>query len=174
MMKNMLWMAVAGVLFLSGCNTNDEMECPQPISGPLSATEQTVSGNWVLTALEGSFAIDLTDDDTDNASTNLLGQLSDCRQIARYEFNADREMNYIIADEVEEVCEEELVFSGTWKSDGEVMTVVVGCATARFAIVEEEGVKTISYNTYEQVFNFQGETIPMQVFYTYTFIPDAE
>lgn len=167
-MKHMLWMAVAGVLLFSGCTPDNEFECPEPYTGALTADEEKYAGIWQLTALKGDFAVDLTDDETDNASTDYFSQLNECAQQARYVFADDRKMGYYASNFVEEVCEEELYFSGTWKATEGVVNVVAGCATANFNLKLDEGASSFSYTTYEQVTNFQGDGIPTQVTYTFT------
>lgn len=168
MMKHMLWMAVAGVLLISGCTPDNEFECPQPYTGALTADEEKYAGNWELTALEGGLAVDLTDDDLDNASTDLFSQLDECTRTARYVFAADRKMSYIGSKIVEDACEEEIYFSGSWKATNGIVNVIAGCATADFTMELDEEAGSFSYTTYEQVANFNGETVATQVTYTFT------
>lgn len=165
-------MALAGVLFLAGCTPEDEFECPAAYTGALSADEELLVGNWKLSGLEGSLAIDLTDDDTDNALTDLYSQIDACMRGARYVLSADRELGYFGSRMQEDVCEEELLFGGSWRVEGNILSIISGCTVGGFELdLDEEGT-SFSYTVYEQVMNFKGDVVPMQVTYTYSTITD--
>lgn len=161
-------MALAGVLLLAGCTPNDDFECPAAYTGALSADEEVLVGDWKLSGLEGSIAIDLTDDEMDNATTDLYGQISECIREARYVFSENRELAYFGSREVEDVCEEELLFGGTWRLEGNIVSIVSGCTVGGFELDLDEEAGSFSYTVYEQVVNFKGDVVAMQVTYTYT------
>ena len=168
MKTNALWL-VAVLLLFTGCSSDSEISCPEPFTGPLETWEVPLEGRWELTALEGSVEADLTDDDTDNPSTDLFAQVGECERQVSYVFDANRIMAYAVGVQTaEDFCEEQTLLQGSWSYKDNRATVVTGCSEFYLDIdLNEDGSSfTITYS--ENVRNYQGETIPMEVTMTLT------
>ncbi|THD69235.1 DUF5004 domain-containing protein [Robertkochia marina] len=168
MTKPMMWLVCAFFL-LTGCTTDEEMPCPQPFSGSLTEDEATLAGTWELTALTASEEIDLTDDNVDNPSTDLLSQLDACSQVAIYQFGTDRNIKYSGGLLNGETCQEQVLLEGTWALSGSSIGVVTGCRALYFPPVEfaEEGV-SFSFTEARTVFDALGQGVQLEITETYT------
>ena len=67
-------------LFIACNSTDDGIECPEDHTGALAEAEEKLPGDWVLTAMTADQEIDLTDDETDNPSTDLFTQYEACQK----------------------------------------------------------------------------------------------
>ncbi|XCF05230.1 DUF5004 domain-containing protein [Tamlana crocina] len=157
----------AGVLFVSCDNSSDDIQCPEAISGELSATETTFTGTWTLQSIVAEDEIDLTDDDTDNPSTDIYGQFTDCEKDLVYEFGNDRSYTYSLG-KTATGCNNENEVSGTWElSETGTLRFVGNCTSQALAIdVNDENTAF----TFEGTYNFtdvNGTTISTKTSFTY-------
>lgn len=168
MTKPMMWLVCALFIF-TGCTTDEEMPCPQPFTGPLTEDETVLVGTWELTALTASEEIDLTDDDVDNASTDLLSQLDACNQLSKYEFGGDRNLQYSGGLLTGETCQEQVLLEGSWAFSGSSIGVVTGCRAFYFPPIEfvEEGV-SFSFTEARTVFDALGQGVRLEITETYS------
>lgn len=116
-------------LLIVSCNTSDDdIQCEEDITGVLSLKETEFVGEWELIAIESFDAVDLTDDDVDNPSTDIFSQYSECERNQIYEFKNDRaftlKQGYTLPD-----CNNSSSFKGTWElTDGNTLITVAYCS----------------------------------------------
>ncbi|QLE00996.1 DUF5004 domain-containing protein [Galbibacter sp. BG1] len=125
-----LFVALSG-LFI-GCNDDDGASCAQDYTGALSEQEASFAGTWTLTGIESSEAIDLTDDDVDNPSTDIFAQEDSCLTDIVYEYNTDRTFTYDQGKNTAD-CNRSEQFTGTWKLGGNTLGLITNC----FESIEE-------------------------------------
>src|SRR5690606_19051372 len=98
-------------------------KCPDPLIGELTAIETEFSGSWKYIGMEAEEAIDITDDNTDNPSTNLFAQLKDCDRDMVYNFMTNRnyeiKQGYVAAN-----CNNKQTLTGTWSLTATDLTIV--------------------------------------------------
>ena len=167
MMKPTLWLLAFTLLF-AGCTPDNDVPCAEPFTGSLAEEEIPLSGTWELTALEGSTAIDLTDDDIDNASTDLYAQIDECVVNVKYILNDSRVINYVASEVVEDFCEERVLLDGTWKYELNTISVVSGCAQYYLPIALSEDKTSFTLTLNRRLVNYLGEQIDMEVIETFT------
>lgn len=167
-MKPMMWLVCALFVF-TGCTTDDEMPCPRPFTGPLTQDETALAGTWKLTALTASEEIDITDDNVDNPSTDLLSQLDSCSRLATYEFGADRNMQYTGGLLNGDTCREQVLLEGSWALSGNSIGVIAECRALYFPPIEfaNEGV-SFSFTEARTVFDALGQGVLLEITETYT------
>lgn len=129
---------VMGALFVVSCDTDDTIKCTDPLTGEMSAEETEFTGIWKVVAMEANDALDITDDDISNPSTDVFAQFSDCERDLVYEFNGDRnyaqEQGYNAA-----LCKNKDAIAGTWsltKSglNEDVLNFVANCNSLELKI----------------------------------------
>ncbi len=157
----------AGVLFVSCDNSSDDIQCPEAITGELTETETTFTGTWALQSIVTEDEIDLTDDDTDNPSTDIYGQFTDCENDLAYEFGSDRSYTYSLGKTVTD-CDNENQMSGTWQlNENNNLVLVANCSRQIIDIdINEE---TTAF-TFEGTYTFtdaNGATISSKTTFTY-------
>ena len=155
----------------SGCEKNSGMPCREDFSGPLRAEEEVFASVWHLSALEGSIAIDLTKDQTDNPDSDLFMQLDDCLRKAHYIFTSDRAATYHASNQEGGSCQEKLLFDGTWKFEGGILSLSAGCFNMDTGVEFGPGNQSFSFSVDEEVRNYRDQPVLMNV--TYTFTRDA-
>ncbi|MCM5662466.1 DUF5004 domain-containing protein [Galbibacter mesophilus] len=165
-----LMVAFAG-LFVS-CNDDDSDSCAVDYTGELSQPEMQFVGTWSLTAIQSSEPVDLTDDDTENPSTDIFAQNTPCRNDVVYEFNEDRTFTYMEGLN-EEDCNEENI-NGTWMLGGNTLGLVTGC----FEVIEELAFNAsrTSYSVSSEVniVDVNGQSQAVELTFTYTQGPNME
>ncbi len=114
------------VLLTVGCNNDDSSNCIEDITGELSSEETSFSHTWVLTEIVSEKEMDLTDDNEDNPSTDLYNQYTACERDASYEFKNDRKYAFK-QGQVSSDCKNKQTSVGTWKLDGNTLTLVGFC-----------------------------------------------
>ncbi|MBA6151658.1 DUF5004 domain-containing protein [Gelidibacter maritimus] len=157
---------VIGALSIFSCNSDDGIKCPEPLTGELSATETAFTGTWNLVAMESDVALDLTNDDEDNPSTDLFNQYSDCDRDLEYHFMADRTLVYrqgYLADE----CNNKLTFDGTWSLSGNNLTLVANCASQQISIETNAEEDQYSYDVILQFRDVNGAQKTAEVTFTF-------
>lgn len=157
----------AGILFVSCDNGSDDIQCPEAITGELSTTETAFTGTWTLQSIVTEDEIDLTDDDTDNPSTDIYSQLTDCENDLTYEFSSDRSYTYSLGKTATD-CSNENEVSGTWElSETEILRFVGNCTSQTLAIdVNDEN----TVFTFEGTYNFTDinqNTVSSKTTFTY-------
>jgi len=124
---------IMNVLFV-GCSLGDESNCPNDLTGALSAIESDFAGTWALTGMVAEDEVDITDDDVDNPSTEIYSQLPGCQQDVVYNFNSDRSFIIEQAYNVPN-CPNKATVEGTWSLSGNQLNLVAQCQTQVYAIV---------------------------------------
>lgn len=139
-----------GILAVS-CDDNNEYKCPEAFTGALTETETNFSGLWVLKSIVAEDAIDLTEDDIDNPSTDIFNQFTECQRDAAYDFNSDRSYSFL-SGTIASNCSNEQTISGTWElNPSSVLTLVSNCAKQSTIIEVNE---TNTEFTIETTYNF--------------------
>ncbi|WP_163518381.1 DUF5004 domain-containing protein [Gelidibacter japonicus] len=166
-----LFLVVALSIF--SCNTDDDIKCPEPLTGELSEAETGFSGSWKLVAMEADEAIDLTDDNADNASTDLFAQYKACDRDLVYNFMNDRSLvyrqGYLAAD-----CANKLTFSGTWNLIGNDLTIVANCASQRITIETNAEEDQYSYDVTLEFRDVNGSVKSSKVKFTFEKMVDEQ
>lgn len=103
---------VMGLVF-SGCSDDDD-NCIEDYTGTLTASETLLVGVWNLSGITSSKAVDLTDDDVVNASTDIYAQYTECQKDAAYTFVEDRDYKFTQGTTAAN-CENKVMTSGTWQ-----------------------------------------------------------
>ena len=143
---------VMAVLFMVSCNTDNDMECPETIKGPLNDVETEFLGSWRFIAMEAEDPVDVTDDDIDNASKDIYAQYTDCERDWIYEFKNDRDYTYKLGYSLED-CKSRYDLVGTWSLSTEnSLTFIDNCASETVQIKKSETDNTFSY---ESLMNFK-------------------
>ena len=135
------------ILFVSCDNNNDDIKCPDAITGELTETETSFSGTWILKSVVTEDEIDLTDDDTDNPSTNIYAQFSECERDIVYNFDTTRNYSLKIGKTADN-CDTKQEQTGTWQlSSNNNLIFVSNCSQQIIAI---------NFNDENTQFSFEG------------------
>src|SRR5690606_5529833 len=113
-------------LILTSCNSDDDNNCLPDYTGELLEAEEKLVGTWTLTGIEAEDEIDLTDDDTENPSTNLFAQVSDCEKDLIYTFDDARVMKFMVGTTATD-CDNETESTSSWKLTGNRLYFVNTC-----------------------------------------------
>lgn len=155
-------------LLVVGCSTsNDTQNCIDALTGDLTFSESSLVGNWALTAMVSEEAIDLTSDGTDNPSTDIFEQFSECDRDVVYSFQNDRKFAFRLGYS-STLCDNKESVDGTWKFDQNQLTLVIGCATQTIIIALNS---TFTSFNIEGTYSFQdvnGLNVTTKVTSTYT------
>lgn len=167
-------LVLAGALFFVGCNNDDGIKCPEPLTGELSPAETDFSGTWVFTAMEAEDAIDITDDNTDNPSTDIFAQQSECETDLVYNFSSDR--NYSLKQGyTAEDCNNKQTLSGTWSLSSEnVLTFIANCSLQTTNITPSETGDSFSFVSTVTFNEASGAVKSTKVTFTYTKVIEDE
>ena len=169
MIKPVSWLiAIIFLLFITGCNRDDGPGCPEDYSGPLTTEERDLAAVWRLFAMEGSVAVDLTDDQVNNPDTDLFSQLDDCSVLASYNFSEDRKATYNASEPNDGECVEKLLFDGTWKFESGMLYLAAGCFYMEVPAKFDTSGSYFSFTVEEEVRNYRDQLVMIEV--TYTFI----
>lgn len=160
------WLGV--VMFgLVGCNSDNEVECPEDYTGALAATEEKMVGEWLLTAIVSEEEIDLTDDSEENPSTDIYAQYSDCQRDGAYTFSSNR--GYTFEQGLRASgCERQVDLAGTWQLASNTISLVGSCNIQNLAIEFNEDSSAFNFSEVFNVTNVQGATVQTEVTFTYT------
>lgn len=167
--SNVIFMSLIMVmgLFMVSCDNDDDIKCPDALTGALAANETAFSGSWVFSAMVAEEAIDVTDDNTANPSTDIFNQYEPCTRDLSYDFKNNRDyalkLGGIVAD-----CNKETI-TGTWSlSPINNLTFVSGCSSQAIQITLNEDGTQFSYKLNANLKNINGEFKVTPVTYTYT------
>ncbi|MDF0717902.1 DUF5004 domain-containing protein [Muricauda sp. 334s03] len=152
------------------CNSDDSIECPQDFTGALSAAEEQLVGEWVLSSIVATEEVDLTDDDVDNPSTDLFGQYSDCQRDAMYIFGENRSYTYEQGQNAED-CDYQVETSGTWELVSQNLRLTASCSIQSTALVFNDDSTEFSFSQSYNVTDVNGNTFRSNVDFTYSLIP---
>ncbi len=120
-------------MVLSGCSDDNDDNCAPDYTGPLTDSESLLVGQWSLSAINSDKALDLTDDEVENPSTDIYAQYTDCQKDARYDFAEDRNYNFA-QGAVETNCDNKLITNGTWQYDNSQINFVNSCVILNLPI----------------------------------------
>ncbi|RIA09698.1 uncharacterized protein DUF5004 [Flavobacteriaceae bacterium MAR_2010_72] len=153
-------------LLLSSCDIGDDVQCPSPFTGALSASETDLVGEWVLSAMVAEDAVDLTNDQVNNPSTDIYAQYSACQRDLVYTFNTDRK--YKVEQGLAATnCQNKQVLEGTWRLSNDNLNLVTGCATQSTEIEFGENETSFSQEATVRFTNVNGFTVSTVVVFTY-------
>ena len=159
--------AIVSVLFIS-CNSNDDTHCEPDFTGSLSQTEQVLVGKWVLTAIVSDKEVDITEDDTDNPSTNLYSQSTDCEKDIFYTFNENRIMKFVIGSTAEN-CSNKNETSSSWEFKNGTLSFVQSCLIFESKIgLATDNLSFSSENSNVTIKDVDNNVISAKLTYTYT------
>lgn len=170
-MKSLL---VMGALFMVSCNNDDGFTCPEPLVGELNATETEFSGTWEFVAMVADDAIDLTNDNTDNPSTDIFAQQKACDRDLVYDFMDNRDYSLkqgYVADD----CNNKQSLTGTWSLTAEkTLSFVANCSSQTTQIVINDTGDTFSFVTTLNFQDVNGAVKTSKVTYSYKKILEDE
>ena len=162
----LIGVCLLGVLFLN-CNTDNEPNCIADFTGTLTATETVLEGTWALTAIESSVAIDLTDDQEDNAIKDIYSQSTDCQNDAVYSFLSSRSFSlkqgYIAED-----CAQKSSVTGSWQLSGDLLSLVSSCTVFNVEIEVNEDETAFTVSNVVNLRDIDNKIVETNVTYTYT------
>lgn len=157
---------VIGALSIFSCDTDDGIKCPDPLIGELSAIETEFSGSWIYVAMDADEEIDITDDNTNNPSTDLFAQLDDCERDMVYNFMSNRNYEFkqgYLADD----CNNPQTLVGTWSLIGSELTIVGSCSSQRIPIETNDEGTQFSYDTLLSIRDVNGLEKRLNITFTY-------
>lgn len=160
-------------LLAFSCNNDDDIICPDPLTGELSATESDFTGTWAFTAMVAEDAIDITNDDTENPSKDIFKQFTECQRDLVYNFKNDRAYSYKQGS-VAEDCQNKEGMEGTWSLNDKMLTFVAGCSSQRLNIDVNEAGDEFTYNSTLQFQEANGATKVTKVTFTYSKVTDDD
>lgn len=155
-------------LFMVSCNDDDGISCPEPLVGELNATEIEFSGTWVLSAMVSEEAIDLTNDEENNPSTDIFAQYPVCDRDLVYDFADDRK--YVLNQGFNaEDCTNKQSVAGTWAlTANNALTIESNCSLQTTQITPNETNDAFSFVS-TMIFNdASGLTKSTKVTFTYS------
>ncbi|MGM5471341.1 DUF5004 domain-containing protein [Flavobacteriaceae bacterium LMO-SS05] len=133
-MKNVHVLLGMLMLLLSSCDLGDNVKCPDALTGGLSEVESDFVGVWDLIDMVAEDAVDLTDDNVDNPSTNIYQQFSECKRDLVYDFKSTRaftvQQGYAATN-----CSNKQIVEGTWKLETGKLSLVSLCTLQSREIV---------------------------------------
>lgn len=166
-------LVVMVALVTFSCSNDDDIQCPEALTGELTATETEFAGTWELTAMLAEDAIDITNDETENPSKDVFAQFTECQRDLVYDFKTDRAYSYKQGS-VAEDCQNEQSINGSWSLNDELLTFVASCTTQRVNIdLNKEG----DAFTFDSVLSFnvaEGGVKTTKVTFTYERVTDGE
>jgi len=154
-------------LFIACNSTDDGIECPEDHTGALAEAEEKLPGDWVLTAMTADQEIDLTDDETDNPSTDLFTQYEACQKDAYYSFGSNRTYVYRQGNRATD-CENKVALGGTWQLTGDVLSLVGSCNVSNIPLTFKEDATAFTFTNAFSIADAQGKNIQTNVTFTYT------
>ncbi len=155
---------------LLSCTSDDGIECAEDFTGDLSANEQTLVGEWVLSGIVAAKELDLTDDNTDNPSTDLFAQYAECKKDASYTFKEDRSYAYELGKYVED-CEYAVASTGTWELASQNLSLVSSCNLQTTTLEFNEDSSQFTFSEIYSVTEVTGTVVQTRIDFTYSLIP---
>ncbi|WP_067029060.1 DUF5004 domain-containing protein [Allomuricauda sp. CP2A] len=171
-MKRVIF-SIVGLFVMSGlvlsCSSDDGADCPEDFSGALEANEEKLVGQWQLTAILADEAVDITDDDTENPSTNLFAQYNECQKDGVYTFNADR--SYIFEQGQNGTnCQNKGTFEGTWQLSSNILGLIFSCNTQNLVVTFNGSDTAFSFSDDFNITDVSGNTIEANITFTYSLV----
>lgn len=157
--------------FMISCSTDDNSsDCPEDFTGALEANEQKMVGEWVLTAIFADEAVDITDDDQDNPSTDLFAQYGECQKDGVYTFNANRA--YTFEQGLNGTnCQNSGTFDGTWQLSSNTLSFVDACIQQNLALTFNGSDTAFSFSDDFNITDIGGNTTQVNITFTYSLTP---
>lgn len=167
-------LVVAGALFLTSCNTDDSINCPEPLTGELTAKEIGFAGSWEFAAMVAEEAVDITNDDTSNPSKDIYAQYSACERDLVYDFMDNR--NYTLKQGfMAPDCDNKQTLAGTWALDANnILTFVAACASQTIQLEMNEAGDAFTYVSNLNFRDASGAVKSTKVTFTYDKIVEDE
>lgn len=158
-------------LMTSSCISDDTISCTPNYTGILDQTESLLVGTWVMTAATAQDEVDITDDDTDNPSTDLFSQFPECERSLSYSFTENRGFTLVKGSDALD-CEGGYTVEGSWKYSGTVLEVVTNCVRGGMDITLTEENSSFVNQEIQQVVTANGLIVQTLVTYTFTRLGD--
>jgi len=157
---------VCSLLFVS-CDDDNDIQCPEALTGELTGTEVDFIGQWTLTSIVSEDEVDFTDDDIDNPSTDLFAQYSDCEKDIEYNFSDNRDYT-LLAGMTAADCTNTQEIEGTWALNGDTELVIVNTCSSQVTQIEiNDDVTAFSIEGNFQYADVNGNTISTTTTFTY-------
>ena len=163
---NAISLMCIGVTLLS-CSSDDGPECAEDFTGELTANEEKLVGEWVLSDIVAAKELDLTDDDTDNASKNLFEQYEECARDAAYTFESDRTFTYEIGKNAED-CDNPVTSTGTWELISQNLSLAASCTVQATTLEFNEDSSAFTFSEIYNVTEVTGTVVQTRIDFTYT------
>ncbi|MBU2952041.1 DUF5004 domain-containing protein [Tamlana agarivorans] len=165
--KSILALTFLSALIVSCSDDTSESLCMDPLVGALTDHETEFSGTWILKSVVADEAIDLTDDDTDNPSTDIYAQYDACSQDASYTFSSDRGYTFEQGNQAGD-CENQQEGDGTWKlEENNILTFVSNCFSANTALELNEDISEFSIEGPAVFQDVDGNNVKVIIITTY-------
>ncbi|MFD2098998.1 DUF5004 domain-containing protein [Flagellimonas iocasae] len=164
-----------GALFMIGglvvsCSPDDGSSCPEDYTGALQATEEKLVGEWVLSGIMADEAVDITDDDQDNPSTDLFVQYDECQKEAAYTFDEDRSYTYQQGINGTD-CPNRASISGSWQFSSSTLSIIFSCDIQNLVITLNGSDTAFSFSNNFNVTDIDGNVVNTDITFTYSLVP---
>ncbi len=157
--------------FIVSCSTDDgSSSCPEDFTGALGANEEKLVGEWVLSAIVADEAVDITDDNQENPSTDLFAQYGECQKDAIYTFNADRTYTFKQGQNGTN-CQNQGTFDGTWQLSSNTLSFVDACILLNLTITFNDSETSFVFSNDFNITDVGGNTIETNISFTYSLMP---
>ena len=148
---------------------NDGSDCSQDFTGALSTNEEKLVGEWVLTGIDADEALDITDDDEDNPSTDLFAQYNECQKDAAYTFSSNR--SYLLEQGQNGTnCPNKGIFDGTWQLSGNTLSFVDACITQNVALTFNGDDTSFMFSNNFTLADVNGNVEEVTIVFTYSIV----
>src|SRR5690606_4783864 len=124
-------------------------------------------GKWVLTSMVAEDEVDITDDDTENPSTDLFAQYSDCEKDLFYTFNDARVMKFMVGTTATD-CDNETESTSSWKLEGDRIYFINTCMEFYVPVAFAMDNSAFSIESDVVITDVEDENITTTVTYVYT------
>ena len=152
------------------CSTEGTDNCPEDFTGALTTNEEKLVGTWQLTAIDAEDAVDISDDDTENPSTDLFAQYSDCQKDADYTFGSDRSYTYTQGQN-ETDCPNKAALGGSWQISSNTLRFVYACNVQNLVIIFNGDETEFSFSDNFTITDVDGNNVVTDITFTYSLVP---
>jgi len=172
MKKNVLAFAgwVCFALIVVSCDSDQGNACPKDFVGALTGQEEQLVGTWVLSEITSESAIDLTDDEEQNPSTDLFEQYSECDRDASYIFDDDRTYRYDLGQRVGD-CDYPITATGSWKFSAQILSLTSTCSIQTAPLKLNAEGDTFTFSEVYKLKDVHGTIIQTKIVFTYSLAP---
>ncbi|WP_339707950.1 DUF5004 domain-containing protein [uncultured Kriegella sp.] len=165
--QTILFSLITAVTFV-GCNSdNGDTNCVEDFTGALASSEEAFVGTWTLTAITAEQAVDITDDNEDNASEDIYAQYEACEKDAAYTFESGRIYNFVQGQNATG-CTNKATLSGTWKLSGQTLSLTGSCTVQNLTLQFDSEFSEFSSTSIINILDVTGNTIQTNVTFTYS------